>query len=164
MLTVRLYFERIDSTRYCRVCSKCIRLRQFWHFSHKQASAKTQADMRTCLDCYIERYNPKSRGQRIKWFFGETIVACEKCRRLVRVVDKEVFAHGCRVGRKPVNWASREPNVNRIRDTLDRLEERLPPRRLLDWRTDDPEDKLEDTLVLLEGCAKEHEALAGGAT
>ena len=116
-----------------------------------------------CLDCYMERYNPNSTGQRIKWFFGKTIVACEKCSKLVRVVDKEVFAHGCQVGRKPVNWASREPHVNRIRDTLDRREEKLPPRRLLDWRTDDPDVELEDTLVFLEDCAKEHEALAGGA-
>ncbi|KAF8252085.1 hypothetical protein K440DRAFT_609917 [Wilcoxina mikolae CBS 423.85] len=162
-LTIRLHYERLDSSRYHRVCSKCIRLRQFWHFSHKQAGAKTQADMRTCLDCFLKACNPLSTEQRIKWFFGETIVVCEKCRQLVRVEGKEVFPHMCRAGREPERvGGGREPSVDRIREALGRLEERLPPRKLWALKHDYPRDDLEDTLKALEDYAKRLEAAVGG--
>lgn len=82
-----------------------------------------------------------------------------------RSTAKVVLPHVCRVGRMPEKLeGGKEPSVERIRDLLDRLEGRLPPRRLLVWRPDDPLDDVEETLAHLENCAVKHEALKGGGT
>lgn len=147
-LELRLGLETSDAARYHRVCSKCIRLRQFYHFSLKHASAKTQANIRTCLDCFLKGHNPLNKHQRIRWFLGAIIAVCPNCSMLVRchgganpavsMAPNKIFEHVCKVGREPepISDDVGDPSVCRLRVSLDRLEAILPRRFLLEFRPD----------------------------
>ncbi|KAA8913723.1 hypothetical protein FN846DRAFT_928298 [Sphaerosporella brunnea] len=142
--SLRLEEEQSDPARYCRVCSKCVRLLPFWNFSHKHAGARTKPVHRLCLDCFLNGYDFMQRQpQLVKWFFGLQIAVCHVCRQLVRCHDAAAIStpflpHNCSLGvdpNTPVVDGSAEPSIRCLRTRADRLEAKLP-RSLLDFRSD----------------------------
>ncbi|KAF8247171.1 hypothetical protein K440DRAFT_629722 [Wilcoxina mikolae CBS 423.85] len=152
--------------RYHRVCFKCMRLLQFYHYSVKHASSKVKSADRTCLDCFLKRHDLFNQRQLIRWFFGVNFRVCPGCHKLVRCpedtcpMDTEIFhisrciqPHVCKRGTEPVREVSGDldPSISRMRATLDRLESRLPPRTLLAYRYSLSLDvEFEEAIALLE--------------
>jgi hypothetical protein len=58
-----------------RVCSKCVQLKPFYHFSLRQASPKQHTNRRCCLAC--NRHHA-SRENRL-WLFESVLGCCKKC-------------------------------------------------------------------------------------
>jgi hypothetical protein len=126
----RLQLERSDPARRHRVCSKCIRLRKYYHFSHKQASAKTNFKVRVCLDCFQKQNHPMNTNQQMSWIKAKVIAVCPECCQLVicsRVSSNgssDIAPHVCRIGRDPEPIEGDiEVSVNRLRAALDRVQD-----------------------------------------
>ncbi|KAF8541862.1 hypothetical protein BDD12DRAFT_827780 [Trichophaea hybrida] len=178
-LALRIELETPDATRYHRVCSKCLRLRQFYHYSIKHASERIHSDVRTCLDCFPKTYDPRNRHQRIRWFLGTMIAVCPDCSQLVRCLSREkptiwiprnrIIPHVCKLGKDPdpLEEGGKDPSVNRVRATLDRLEAGLPHRYLSGFRPGyywggiNARTDLDEILEHLKGCAAERRITDG---
>lgn len=147
---VNLGREQADPKRYYRLCSVCLRLRQFFHFSLAQASAKTKPKQRTCLDCSLDSYNPKN-PQIVKWYLGTTISVCGRCRRYIMCHHETdpssrshpfspfVSRHHCSLPNDPYEPIPDDKYlyVKHIRSELEELEKRLPAQALIAIRPND---------------------------
>ena len=67
-----------------RVCSQCLCLLPFFHFSKSNSKKKKEPNLRRCLRCYVPK-EPK-KVQILKWL-GGWITLCPGCKKLVRCQD-----------------------------------------------------------------------------
>lgn len=76
--------EGRDPTRQRLTCSKCLRLRRFFHFEKKQASLKIAPNTRRCLDCSSSPYRLRLLlGQKLTWISTTKMTVCPHCRQMV---------------------------------------------------------------------------------
>ncbi|KAF8541488.1 hypothetical protein BDD12DRAFT_829063 [Trichophaea hybrida] len=96
----RLALERSDEHRLRRVCTRCIRLLPFYHFSSTQSSPATKASKRICLFCHVN--DPIATHQApadVAWLFGTKIGVCQFCKTMVLcTLSGKRLAHGCPCG------------------------------------------------------------------
>ena len=77
--------ELKDPLRERRTCSKCLRLRRFFHFSKKHARACPRPNSRKCMDCL----EPTAGiGQIFMWVLDTAVTRCPHCLQIV-VCDTE---------------------------------------------------------------------------
>ncbi|KAF8537719.1 hypothetical protein BDD12DRAFT_845513 [Trichophaea hybrida] len=180
----RIEVEKSDGARYHRVCSKCSRLRQFYHFSlyktvhgvvthvspDRRYMHRWQA--KWCLDCRFnkDRLHVYLYGQGPFWWFFKTMTGvCRNCRQLVRCRTATIFdpanqhyvpwPHICKIGKEPepLGEGGPLPSVSQLRAALDRLEATLPPRYLLAFRPDEhePRHSIDEVLAYAEKRSRE---------
>lgn len=83
--------EAKDPDRQRRTCSHCLRLRRFFHFTKRQASARTPSSVRRCLDCPPDTGG--AVGQSVIWISDSRMTQCPHCLLMVlyEVEDEDGF-------------------------------------------------------------------------
>lgn len=146
---IRRQREQEDPIRYYRLCSVCLRLRQFFHFSFAHANTKVKAKRRTCLDCSL-RTRHRNNPQITNWYLGTQIVVCWRCQRYIMCdpnkqpmwgyqFDPQHFmsSHPCLPSGKSQHQVPDDTYVflNHIRSKLEELEKELPTHKLMSIRS-----------------------------